>query len=172
MVAFDVALGIVFLVVGIVLLLVEAASPGFFIAVPATILIVLGLLGMFIPDFYFSPWAPITAIAVGAPLTYVTILLYQRLAPPGPPTTTVGGSLIGRAGVVVREVLPNSIMGKVNIDNQVWSATSAERIPEGTKVNVVDSRGVHVIVEREEKPALSEPAEKVEMEEEKEEEEE
>ncbi len=143
----DVILGLGFLVAGIVLLLVEAASPGFFIGVPATILIVLGLLGMFVPNFYFSIWAPIIAIAVGAPLTYLTILLYQRLAPPSPPTTTVGGSLIGRFGRVEREVVPDSIRGKVNIENQVWSATAEEPIPAGARVRVVRSRGVHVVVE-------------------------
>ncbi len=160
MVVFDeTTLGLIFLVVGIVLLLVEASSPGFFIAVPATILIVLGLLGMFIPNFYFSAWAPISAIAVGAPLTYLTILLYQRLAPPSPPITTVGGSLIGRTGVVVRDVVPDSIRGKVNIDHQVWSATAEELIPAGTRVNVVGSRGVHVTVERsDEKSEEGEPS--------------
>lgn len=157
MVAFDVTLGLTFLIVGIVLLLVEAASPGFFIAVPATILIVLGLLGMFVPGFFFSPWAPITAIVVGAPLTYVTILLYQRLAPPSPPTTTVGGSLIGKTGRVVREIVPDSIQGKVNIDHVVWSATSEEAIPEGVKVRVVASRGVHVRVERMTKEEVKQP---------------
>lgn len=159
MVALDVALGIGFLIVGIVLLLVEAASPGFFIGVPATILIVLGLLGMFIPNFYFSPWAPITAIAVGAPLTYLTIVLYQRLAPPSPPTTTSGGSLVGMFGRVVRELDPDSIMGKVNIDNQVWSATAEEALPEGTRVRVVRSRGVHVVVERAPPPGKPIPPE-------------
>ncbi len=147
MVSFDVGLGLTFLVLGIVLLLVEAAAPGFFIGIPATVLIVLGILGLFIPNFFFQPLAPVIAIAVGAPLTYVTILLYQRLAPPSPPVTTAGGSLIGRFGVVVREVVPDSIRGKVNIENQVWSATASAPIPEGSKVKVVGSRGVHVTVE-------------------------
>ncbi len=154
MVSLDVGLGLTFLILGIVLLLVEAASPGFFIGIPATVLIVLGILGLFIPNFFFQPLAPIIAIAVGAPLTYVTILLYQRLAPPSPPVTTVGGSLIGRTGVVVKRIVPDTIEGKVNIENQVWSATSDSPIPEGTKVKVIASRGVHVTVERiEKKPA-------------------
>jgi membrane protein implicated in regulation of membrane protease activity len=148
MVSFEFALGLTFVVVGIVLLLIEASSPGFFIGVPATVLIVLGLIGMYVPGFFVSPWAPVVAIVVGAPLTYVAILLYQRLAPPAPPTTTVGESLIGKTGLVVREVVPDSIQGKVRIDNQVWSATSEETIPEGSRVTVVGSRGVHVVVER------------------------
>ncbi len=141
-------MALTFLVVGIVLLLVEAAAPGFFIGIPATVLIILGVLGLFVPNFFFTPLAPIIAIAVGAPLTYVVILLYQRLAPPSPPVTTVGGSLVGRRGVVVRRVVPDSIEGKVNIENQVWSATALSPIPEGTKVQVVGSRGVHVTVEK------------------------
>jgi membrane protein implicated in regulation of membrane protease activity len=147
MVSFEFALGLTFVIVGIVLLLIEASSPGFFIGVPATVLIVLGLIGMYVPGFFLSPWAPIIAIVVGAPLTYVAILLYQRLAPPSPPTTTVGESLIGRTGVVVRDVVRDSIEGKVSIDNQVWSATSGDTIPKGSRVRVVDSKGVHVIVE-------------------------
>lgn len=152
MVAFDVTLGLIFLVVGVVLLLVEASSPGFFIGVPATILIIIGLMGIFIPNFFFSPLAPIVAIAVAAPLTYVTILLYQRLAPPAPPQTTVGTSLVGRTGRIVREVDPDSIQGKVRIDNQEWSATAATPLPIGTRVRVVGSRGVHVTVEPLEAP--------------------
>jgi membrane-bound ClpP family serine protease len=156
MVTFEEILALTFLVVGLVLLLVEASSPGFFVGVVATILIVLGLLGLFVPGFFTSPLAPISVIVVGAPVTYVTILLYQRLAPPSPPTTTVGDSLIGRRGRVVRRVIPDSIGGKVNIDNQVWSATSEEPIEEGEQVRVVDSRGVHVVLKR------WEPAEPIE----------
>lgn len=150
MVSFEFVLGLAFIVVGIVLLLVEASSPGFFIGVPATILILLGIMGMYIPGFYLSPWAPVTAIIVGAPLTYVTILLYQRLAPPSPPTTTVGESLKGRTGLVVKEVIPDSIAGKVRVEGQVWSATSEEVIPEGSHVEVVGSEGVHLVVRKKE----------------------
>ncbi|MFQ5553615.1 MAG: NfeD family protein [Thermoplasmata archaeon] len=159
MVEFAEILALTFLVIGLVLLLVEASSPGFFIGVVATILIVLGLLGLFVPGFFTSPLAPITVIVVGAPLTYVTILLYQRLAPPSPPTTTVGDSLIGRRGRVVRRVTPDTIDGKVNIDNTVWSATAEEPIEEGLRVQVVDSRGVHVVVTPWEAKAAEEPSE-------------
>ncbi|MFQ5986962.1 MAG: NfeD family protein [Thermoplasmata archaeon] len=166
MVTFEEALGMAFLVAGLVLLLVEASSPGFFIGVVATILLVLGILGLFIPGFFVSPLAPISVILVGAPVTYVTILLYQRLAPPSPPTTTVGESLIGRRGRVVRRVIPDSIEGKVNIDNTVWSATSGEPIEEGARVQVVDSRGVHVVVAPWEAKAAEETREMEEKQEE------
>lgn len=148
MVSFEVGLGLAFVLGGVGLFLLEAASPGFFIGVPATILIALGLIAMFFPNFILSPWSPVIAIVVGAPTTYLTFLLYQRLAPPSPPTTTVATSLVGRTGRVVRLVNPDSLMGKVNIGNQVWSATTEEdEIEEGTRVRVVSSEGVHVVVE-------------------------
>jgi membrane protein implicated in regulation of membrane protease activity len=166
MVTFEEILALSFLVIGLVLLVAEAASPGFFVGVIATILIALALLGLFIPGFFTSPLAPITVIAVGAPVTYLTILLYQRLAPPSPPITTVGESLIGRRGRVVRRVIPDSIAGKVNIDNTVWSATAEEPIAKGVRVQVVDSRGVHVVVTPWEAKAAEKTTEKEEKREE------
>lgn len=155
MVSVEVGLGLAFVLVGIALLLLEASSPGFFVGVPATILVALGLLALLFPDLFFSPWSPVIAVLVGAPMTYLTFLLYQRIAPPGPPTTTVGTSLVGRTGRVVRKVDPETIQGKVNIGNQVWSARTEgdEPIEEGVRVRVVASQGVHVVVVPLEAPA-------------------
>jgi membrane protein implicated in regulation of membrane protease activity len=50
-------------------------------------------------------------------------------------------------GIVEREVLPNSMKGKVRISNDTWSATSHVPIPAGKKVVVKSSEGVHVVVE-------------------------
>jgi membrane protein implicated in regulation of membrane protease activity len=47
----------------------------------------------------------------------------------------------------VRTVQPNSLNGKVRIENDSWSATSSKEIPEGRKVIVRESEGVHVKVE-------------------------
>jgi membrane protein implicated in regulation of membrane protease activity len=70
------------------------------------------------------------------------------LAPPAPPETTVATSLIGKEGVVEVEVVSGSLKGKVRIANVVWSATSEQPIPVGTRVKVVRSEGVHVTVEK------------------------
>lgn len=139
-------LALTFVILGILLLLVEVSSPGFFIAVPATVLIILGLLGLAIPDFFISVWSPVIALVVGIPATLLTIRFYGSLAPPQPPTTTVATSLIGKTGIVTREVEPNSLRGKVQVDYQTWSATSEAPISEGVKVEVLGSEGVHIIV--------------------------
>jgi membrane protein implicated in regulation of membrane protease activity len=139
--------GLALLIIGILMILAEVASPGAFILVPATVLIVLGAVGMVAPDILISWWSPIIAVVILLPMTYVTMLMYQKLAPPAPPETTVATSLVGMKGVVVRTVVPNSLTGKVRIDHDTWSATSNKEISEGKKVVVRASEGVHVSVE-------------------------
>jgi membrane protein implicated in regulation of membrane protease activity len=132
---------------GVVLLVIEALSPGAFLLVPATILIIIGILGLIYPGLLFSYWSPIIAVVLFVPMTYVTIKIYQRLAPPAPPQTTVATSLVGQKGVVTKTVQPDSLTGKVRIDHDIWSATAPKEIKEGTQVVVKSSEGVHVTVE-------------------------
>jgi membrane protein implicated in regulation of membrane protease activity len=139
-------IGLIFVIVGVVLLIIEATSPGFFVAIPATVLMVLGGIGMVVPGFFLTFWSPFVAIVVAVPATIITMKAYQRLSPPAPPTTTVGHSLIGKHGIVQVPIIPNTIKGKVNIENQIWSATSDHPIEEGAMVEIVQSKGVHVIV--------------------------
>lgn len=75
--------GIGFVVLGTLMLLLELNAPGTFLIVPATVLMVLGVIGILFPDALFSWWAPIAAVIVLVPTTLLTIKLYQRLSPPG-----------------------------------------------------------------------------------------
>ncbi|KYK31168.1 MAG: hypothetical protein AYK23_00855 [Candidatus Proteinoplasmatales archaeon SG8-5] len=140
-------LGIIMIVAGVVMLIIEASAPGFFIAIPATVVLVLGIFGLIAPEEMFYSWvSPFIAVAVAIPMTVVSIYLYQKLAPPETPTTTVGTSLIGRSGIVIKELDPTDISGKVKIDSQEWSATAKTRIPVGSEIVVTESKGVHVTV--------------------------
>ncbi|UCE91116.1 MAG: NfeD family protein [Methanobacteriota archaeon] len=141
-------LALAFVIIGVLMLLAEAASPGAFIIVPATVLLVLGGVGLIYPDWLLTWWAPLAAVIVLVPMTLVTMKIYQNLAPPAPPETTVGTSLVGQMGVVVSDVHPHSLRGKVRIQHDTWSATSrTTMIPAGTRVVVTASEGVHVTVE-------------------------
>jgi len=140
-------LGLAFLIIGFLMLLAEVSSPGYFILVPATVLMVLGAMYILAPELSEEWWSPLVAGVAAIPTTYVSIKMYQKLAPPAPPETTVATSLIGQVGVVEVEVLPNSLRGKVRIDHDTWSATSGSAIPAGKRIKVVASEGVHVTVE-------------------------
>jgi len=143
----EVEVAIALVLAGVALIVIEALTPGAFLLVPATILIIIGSLGLVFPEFLFSVWSPILAVILFVPMTYITIKIYQRLAPPAPPETTVATSLVGQKGMVVKTVTPNSLTGKVRIDHDMWSATSGSKIEEGRKVVVKSSEGVHVFVE-------------------------
>jgi membrane protein implicated in regulation of membrane protease activity len=143
----DVGISIAFIVLGVLMLLAEISSPGVFLIVPGTVLIILGFIGLAFPEFLMSIYSPLLAVAILVPMTLITIKLYQRLAPPAPPETTVATSLVGREGIVTHEVTPDSLSGKVRIEHDYWSATADRTIPVGKKVVVKASEGVHVVVE-------------------------
>lgn len=144
-------IGWAMLIIGLLLLLAEAASPGFFVAVPGTVLVVLGIIILAFPGFLENEWAPLVGVVVAVIAGGATIYMYRRIAPGQRPSATSMDSLVGMSGTVTRAVEPDSIRGKVKIQNQVWSATARERIPAGARVRVVESSGVHIIVKEEKK---------------------
>jgi len=140
-------ISMILIIIGALLMIAEAFSPGIFMLIPGTILVFLGIVGVFSPDFLFSWYSPIVGLLLAIPVTVMTLKIYQRLGEPEPPTTTVAESLVGREGVVTVDTVPGNLRGKVKIENEIWSATSEKPIPAGKKVVVIHSEGVHVRVE-------------------------
>ena len=141
-------LALIFVIAGAILLIIEAMSPGVFMLIPGTVLVILGIIGYFYPDFLTSVYSPILALVIAVPVTLGTVKMYQLLAKPEPPTTTVAESLVGREGIVTIRTGPENIRGKVRIGTDTWSATSSETLEAGTEVEVIESEGVHVLVAR------------------------
>jgi len=141
-------LGWFLIILGALLLLVEVHSPGFFAAVPATILIIFGILVLVGLDIFTYPWGIIIAVIVAIVASCVTVTVYSRMTPNKVPTTISRDSLVGKEGRVTKEIDPDSIRGKVMIGTTEWSARSAgPGIPAGAKVRIVGSQGVHIVVE-------------------------
>ena len=143
----QVTIAMLLIILGALLIIVEAFSPGIFMLIPGTILVFLGIVGIFAPDFLFSWYSPVVGLLLAVPVTIITLKVYQRLGEPEPPTTTVAETRIGREGVGTVDTEPGSLRGKVKIDSEIWSATSKDPIPAGKKVIVIHSEGVHVRVE-------------------------
>ena len=138
----------VLIVAGIVFLLIEAVSPGFFMAVPGTALIVLGVFAFFAYDLLLTPFGVIAAVIGAAAAAVVTILIYRKASPDKKPETISKDTIVGKKGRVTVEVTADSISGKVEIDGALWSAKSTRKvIPAGANVVVAASQGVHIIVE-------------------------
>ncbi|MBQ8179670.1 MAG: NfeD family protein [Candidatus Methanomethylophilaceae archaeon] len=136
------------MIVGAVFLIIEAFSPGAFMVIPGTVLVILGVIGVFMPDIVLTLWSPVIALVVAVPVTILTIKAYQRLGEPVPPSTTVTESLVGKTGTVTTATEVGSMRGKVRIGSDTWSATSDEPIEAGAEVVVLSSEGVHVHVRR------------------------
>lgn len=137
--------GWLMILIGLGLLIVEAAQPGFFVAVPGTILIVLGAVTLFIPEIA-QDYAPVIIVVTTVISSIIIITFYHKMAPGQKPLSTSMDNLAGKEGVVVKTVTPDSIKGKVEIDNQMWSATADSIIGEGKKVIIISSEGVHIKV--------------------------
>jgi inner membrane protein len=133
---------------GAILLLVEVHSPGFFATVPATVMIILGILQVAGVDIS-NPWmGGLLGIIIAIGAAVFTVWMYGRITPDKSPTTISRDSLVGMEGRVIVTVNPTTISGKVVIGSTEWSAHSTgATIPPGKKVKVVSSEGVHIVVE-------------------------
>lgn len=141
--------GILLIAIGILLAIFEALDPGFFIAIPAGVLITLGFILIFFSEQVFTFWTPIVVAVVVLPLMFLSLKFYQTISPPSKPTTTMTTSLKGQTAKVVKEIEPDTISGKVKVrGNKIWSATADERIEEGEKVKIVEAEGVKLVVKR------------------------
>jgi membrane protein implicated in regulation of membrane protease activity len=140
------SIGLIIFIIGIALIIAEAFTPGTFILVPGVALTIVGALIMAFPGATDSFWLPLIFVVSFVPAFLLAFYVYKHIAPPGRPTTLSSDSLVGRVGLVKKDIHPGNIRGKVNIENEIWSATSDVVITEGTKVEVVKVQGVKVIV--------------------------
>lgn len=141
-------LGVLLVVAGLFLFAVELIHPGALLLIPGSVLLVAGALALLFDEAFIASLPGIVAILVGVLVaTFVQIRYYQRVGAPmhRPMSTTVAG-LTGETGLVVSDVVPDSLAGKVRIGSEVWSARGSVRIPAGTRVRVVDGAGVAVTV--------------------------
>lgn len=143
-----ISFGWLLIIGGALLLLVEVYSPGFFATVPATVMIILGILQLMGLDIS-NPWmGGIVGIVTAICAALFTVWLYGHITTDESPTTISRDSLVGMEGRVIVPVDTTTLSGKVTIGSTDWSARSAgTAIPAGKRVRVVSSEGVHIIVE-------------------------
>jgi inner membrane protein len=144
----DVAVGILIIVIGGGFFTIEIFHPGALLLIPATIMIVGGFLYLLIPDVLLrSIWGPIAILVAALVATVVTILYYRWLAGVHLPLSTTSGGLVGEEAIVIADVVPNTLKGKVRVRSEIWSARASMPIPTGSRVRVVAGEGVSVTVE-------------------------
>lgn len=142
-------LGWILIVLGALVLLFEAYSPGFFLTVPGTVMVILGILLVLGIDIFNSVWGIVLGVVVALATAIVTVWFYSRIdRGEKPPTTTSRDSVLGLTGRVTRAVDAHSLDGKVRVGGHEWSAHSTgASIGPGADVRVVGAEGVHIVVE-------------------------
>ena len=144
-------IGLAFIIVGVLLFVIEVFQPGFLIAVPGTVFIVLGLLMSFNEALNLSVFQLVTiGLVVGIGSLYGTMRMYQSLAPPDTPSEMSIESMVGKSGVVTKDIVANEMAGKVKVGRQEFRATADIAISSGTKVKVTHAEGITLTVVPEE----------------------
>jgi membrane protein implicated in regulation of membrane protease activity len=139
-------ISLIVVLIGAIFIIIEALSPGAFMIIPGTVLVIVGIIGYMVPGFITSIYSPIVGLCIAVPTTLITIKGYQLLGKPEPPATTVNSSVIGRKGIVTAATDSETLKGKVKIDSETWSAQSDEPLAVGTHVIIEAAEGVHVKV--------------------------
>ncbi len=143
-----ITIGWLLIVTGAALLLFEVHSPGFFATVPATVMIILGILLLLGVDIFNSGWGVVIGVVVAICAAGFTVWMYGKITPNESPTTISRDSLVDMEGRVKITVDADTLNGKVLLGSVEWSARSTgPSIPPGKKVKVVASQGVHIVVE-------------------------
>ena len=134
---------------GTFLIGLEVFSPGFFLLVPGTVLIIIGLLLLLGIDIFSTNLGILVGVGIAIIAAIATVFAYSRMTPSGQKPYTISmDSLVGKEGLLTKSADPQSLDGKATIEGQVWSAKSKNgTIPEGTKIKVISSKGVHIVVE-------------------------
>lgn len=153
MTVIDPAIGIALVIAGIVLLASELIHPGALLLIPGSILLVAGFLYLFLPNVLLDSYVgPVGIVLVAILAAFIEIPYYRWVAPTHRPMSTTSGGLVGDEAIVISDVVPNTLKGKVRVRSEVWSARSDVAIPAGTRVRIVHGEGVSVSVEPLEPP--------------------
>ena len=141
------SLGYGFILLGILLFVIETFQPGCLLAVPATVLLVLGLLMIVAPSIVDGPEVLPIILVVGGVTFYFTLKFYQSLAPPDSPPSGSLRVYLGKEGKVTRAVVAGTIEGNIRLGTQEFRADSSTDVPEGSLVRVTNVDGIHLVVE-------------------------
>jgi membrane-bound ClpP family serine protease len=149
------AIGVTLVIAGIVLFVLEIVHPGALLLIPGSILLVAGLLYIFFPSTLLnSGYGPLLIISAAIVSALIELPYYRYIAPNHRPMSTTTAGLTGEQGIVVTDIVPNTIKGKVRVKSEIWSARSDRPIATGTMVRVVSGEGVAVkVIPLEETPA-------------------
>jgi membrane-bound serine protease (ClpP class) len=151
--------GILLLIMGMIFLFAEAATPTFgLFTTAAVICFVIGVLfvpprigGDVIPTFYlprqwYTTFTLTSLTLIAGFVAFFVFGMQYVVKGRNRPSRTGGDELMGMTGRTVRELDPK---GQIRLRGELWTATTAdgESIPAKTNVRIVGRKGLTLIVE-------------------------
>jgi len=135
----------IWLILAGIFLIVEIMTVGFLI-----FWLSIGSLFAMIVSFFTENVAIQTAVFVisSTVLIFATKPFVKKFATNKNPIQTNVYSIIGKVGIVTREINSIHSTGQIKVDGETWSAIGANdtNIPEGTEVKILEVKGVKTIV--------------------------
>lgn len=127
--------------------IIEIATVGFLVFWFGIGAIIAMVVSLFIPNVYIQA---IVFIVSSTLLIFFTKPFVNKFVNKGKIMTTNAYSIIGRTGIVTKEINDLKGTGQVKIGGETWSAKtlSEETIPENTEIEVVKIDGVKAIVQK------------------------
>ena len=143
----NISMWIVWLILMIVFLVIEAATLGL-----ATIWCAAGCLVALILDLLgFSTTIQLVSMIVVSLICFVVCMIWikpiidNKITSRREPTNA--DRVLGHEGIVIKTIDPIDGKGQVKVIGQTWSAKASRSIPEGAKIRVTGMEGVKLIVE-------------------------
>jgi membrane protein implicated in regulation of membrane protease activity len=134
------------IVLGVLLIIGEIFTAGFFLIWFGIAAIIAGVLAF----FELSPvWQGVAFVIISAILLAGTRRLADKFTKKQPPG--IGADrFIGKIGVVLEEIDNDKNTGRVRVEEDQWRADSlkGDIIPEGSKIQVMKLEGTHLVVKK------------------------
>ncbi len=133
-------------ILGVILIIVEIATPSFFVMWFAIGSFAASLIGLFAEDNLILQFT--VFVVTSLILVVLTRKIANRIS--GKPSRNINqDEIIGKEAYVVKDILSDGSEGIVRISGEEWRALSANStfIPEGSRVKVVSLKGVKLTVE-------------------------
>ena len=133
---------------------IEMATVGFFVFWFGIGALISMVVSFFVPDIYIQA---IVFVVSSTILIFLTKPLTDKFVRKDKTIATNAYSIIGKIGIVTKEINPIEGLGQVKIGGETWSAKtlSEEIIPENTEIEVVKIDGVKAVVKKAVKTSIN-----------------
>jgi membrane protein implicated in regulation of membrane protease activity len=132
------------LAAGTIFLIIEITTPGLVFGCFA-----IGAFGAAAATAFTDSYLIQLAVFAVIPIILIPLTrpLARKITKPSPQSINVD-AMVGREGMVVKAIDPDSEVGQVRVDGQVWQVLASEKIAEGTRVKVDKVQGARLHVSK------------------------